>query len=627
MKPLLSGPLLLVLLAGACRTWPDYAGAFDVPAALGVLQPERGGPFTEPIGFVGSLHGGQIATLALKQGRFLTDDPTAAFLQGNPLPTGQRRLLAGLFPYAHPDATVTVFAFDRAYQQVVEIPWIVGFDEAGFPIEPLVDVGEPVFEDRDGSGDAPQLVDLEVKTGWTATERWTITFDGQAWEVEGSRSGVMPDRAISGEPFVGVNRAIAFTIEGSATTGDRFIIETDTGSIEHPLDGQVLEVRPAPDQTLAAVILQRPDADRPELHLFDPEDPGTTLPVELDAFAAPSRSAWDAAGADLFVADGAMPGFWHLRWPDPADRTQFTVERIALPWPTLDVAPLLTEHGRQVFVASLEENAVYAYDLDDGRLKDVNRWRAGVQGIRFDSPIRGIEAIPLRYLQLETNDAGQRDFDRAVGVSLASGAVVFVDERTGCLVKDSFGPQTTIAGQFAATNDFGRSFEGEAPLGPTLAPNPANGRHVLGNPCGGITRNQGWVLRYDAIQQGWRVIGDLSGEQPSLAYEDVRYVSDDGEISFLLLSGSTPPRDGWRISFRMIAGITRAVGDQDGDLRSLETPLDQPSDPLFFHYQVGPRTGGWYPVDDRPHLLVAGMASDRVGRIDPQEGIIDATWD
>ncbi|MCA9570094.1 MAG: hypothetical protein KC656_19750, partial [Myxococcales bacterium] len=68
-------------------------------------------------------------------------------------------------------------------------------------------------------------------------------------------------------------------------------------------------------------------------------------------------------------------------------------------------------------------------------------------------------------------------------------------------------------------------------------------------------------------------------------------------------------------------------GDENGDIRTLEAALEEPGDPLYFHYEVGPRTGGWYRVDDRPHVLVAAGASDRVGRGDPQEGSVDAAWD
>lgn len=621
---------LLLLALDGCRDWPDYEGAFDVPTAIGVLQPEVGGPFQEPIGFVGNQHGGQISLLALKQGRFLTDDPTAAFLRANPLPTGQRRVLAGLLPYAHPDGRVTVFAFDNAFGQLLEVPYVIGFDAAGFPIEAPATVSEPTFEDVDGSGDQPQLVDIEVKSGWTTTETWTVTFDGEVWHTTGSRSGDMPGEARPGEPFVGVDRTLAFTVEGEATAGDRFTLQTDSGLIEHDLDARVMEVRMAPDQALGSVILVPNDATDSELRLFDPTAPGdfsTALPVALPAGASPTRAAWDHTGTHLFVGDRNLSAVWHLSWSDPSDRSTYTVETLPLPWPVADVAPLLNEDGAQLFVTPLEQAELWSYDLEAGTLRDADPWRPGAQGIRFDNPIRGIEALPIPYRQLETDDLGHRDFGRGVAVSLAAGAVVFGDERTACLVADRFGPQTGLTSQYASTLDFTRTFEGEAPYGATLARNDANVRHVLANPCPGITRTQTWNLEYDALQQGWRVTGTLSGEQASLAHEDERYISDDGEISFRILSGQTPSRDGWRISFRMTEGLTKADGDQDDDGRLLEIPMDSPTDPIYFHYEVGPRNGGWYPVDDRPYVLVGAASLDIVGRVDPQDGLIDASWD
>ena len=134
------------------------------------------------------------------------------------------------------------------------------------------------------------------------------------------------------------------------------------------------------------------------------------------------------------------------------------------------------------------------------------------------------------------------------------------------------------------------------------------------------------MLRYDELAQAWRVRGDLSGIQETLAYEDERYVSDDGEVSFLIQSGGTPTQDGWTMTFRVIDGLTAARGDNDGDATTREVAIDNPGDPVYFHYRVGPDDQGWRPVDDRPFVLVTGQGSDLVGRVMPQEGLVDASW-
>ena len=93
--------LLLVLGLSACEEDPTYEGAFEIPVAATVLQPEDTDMlFEEPIGFVANANGGRIHMLSLKQGRFLSDDPTSAFLRGNPLATGEARQLGGIAAWA-----------------------------------------------------------------------------------------------------------------------------------------------------------------------------------------------------------------------------------------------------------------------------------------------------------------------------------------------------------------------------------------------------------------------------------------------------------------------------------------------------------------------------------------------
>ena len=60
-------------LAAAKNTEAALLFSSGFATALGVLHPENGGPYEEPVGFVGNGHGGQIVPLALKQGRFLNE--------------------------------------------------------------------------------------------------------------------------------------------------------------------------------------------------------------------------------------------------------------------------------------------------------------------------------------------------------------------------------------------------------------------------------------------------------------------------------------------------------------------------------------------------------------------------
>ncbi len=622
------------VLTGGCREWPDYTGAFDLPTALGVLQPETGGPYEEPIGFVGNGHGGQIVPLALKQGRYLTDDPTAAFLRTNPIATGHARLLSGVAPVAQGD-TVTVFATDRAFGHLLELPFVVGVDETGAPMETEASFGSIGFVAADGRTCSEcDLAGFEVKSGWVSTETWTVEFNGYddegqslGWDVFGTRSGRQEKPAFANIPYVAVRRAVAFTLvaDEEPVKGDRFEVDTVVdGMEEYDVGGIPLALKPSPDNSVLAMVVQDALTGQAQLRMVDPlqpgdaETPGSVLPDD----ATPGRLAWNEDGTRLYASDAVAPQVWALDWPTG------TVERIVLPWRTFDVAPLRTEAGLdQLFVVPLDEKELWTLDLDTREFVDANAWAPGVQPVTFASPVNGIEAMHKPYLQQTESDLGVRFFKKGVAVATSGGPILFAEEGSGCLVSDGLGARTEAAGTFGSAADFSRSFGDQFPNGATLAQNAHNTRHVVANPCGGVARAQGWVLRYDQIQQGWTVRGDLSGTQESLAFEDERYVSDDGELSFTILSGATPSQDGWTISFRMQQGLTVALGDTDGDRSTREVVIDHPSDPVYFHYRVGPDDEGWRPVDERPHVLVAGEGSDRVGRVMPQEARIDASWE
>lgn len=614
-------PLALLALAG-CPEDAVYEGAFDMPVDAAVLPPEVGGPFEEPIGYVANGIGGQITPLSLKQGLFLADDPIASFLRGAALPTGGARLLESVATWSPDEATVHVFAGDLAFEQLLRVPHVIGL-EGDEPIEAQATVGEPVFIDLDGSGGAASLESLQVKTGFTTTETWTVAFDGHVWWVEGSRSGRQAETATPGFPYWADERRIGFTIEGDGTVGDRFEIPTDSGVVEYDVGGSPLELSIAPDQSVLAMIVHDRDLDAPVLRWFDPVADALIAGPELPAGAQPTRMAWAPDGS-LFVADLAEDpetgaGFaWQVH-----PSTGEVVEH-PLPFPTADVAPMFSDEDgtRLLYVHPFGSQEIWILDLDAGALVDVNTWRPGLQGMDLRSPVTGIEAMPVRYRFPETNEAGVQRWGRSVAVSLAAGRIAFVEEGTGCLVRDEFGPRTDFSFTSSAL-DYATS--GISALGAYLEPNANDTRSVQVNPCAGVAAQETWVLLFDRNQQAWVVEGTLSGVQVGLAREDQRYVTDDGAVSFLVRSGHEATEDGARISFRVLDGILYADGDNDDDDRR-DVEFDLPSDPVFFSYRVGPVDGGWTAVDERPFVLVAGRASDTVGRIEPQTGDVEIGW-
>jgi hypothetical protein len=602
------------LILTSCKTEELFTGLFDLPAGAAVLHPSDASPWDEPIGLIANGHFGEIVQLALKQGRYVTDDPTVSFLRTNPLPTGRSRLLSSVAPWAVNKGDVRVFAGDRRFEQLVELAWITGINADGSPEEGDVDVSDVTFDDVDGSGDSPTLTAIEAKRGYTSTESWTATYDGSAWTVEGSRSGFMEFQAFDGEAFVGDSRTIAFTISGAATAGDQFSFSTDNGLIEHDVGGIPLRLAMSADDQLA-MLVHDTTLDMPFLRWFDPATKAVTEePLASDA--EPTRLSFDEAGT-LWVSDMARSGFWEITDAGPVEHV--------MPWPTLDVAVFVREDGsRRAFVVPDGARDVWIYDVETQTFVDVNGLVEGTQPMNFRSPVRGIEAMPVPFEFPERDADGVRKFERAAAIALHRGEMQWIEEATGCLVKTGQGPSTVENSTFGTVVDFSTNFEGISG-GPYLEQSPTTGAHVQVNPCAGIAPGEGWRVRFSEPHQGWSVQGTLSGEQATMAFEDERYVSDDGTVSFVIRAGQQPTSEGYEITFNVRNGVLTANGDNDGD-GSRDVEFEEPADPVFFHYRVGPSDGAYRPVDDRPFLLTMSQAGNLVGRVKPQTGEVEVIW-
>lgn len=650
-QPLIALCACLVVAPG-CRDDELYEGAFDLPVAVAVLPTDRG-PFLEPVGLAANGHGGQIATLALKQGRFLADDPSASFLRGNWIPTGQARVLSGVAVWAPSRFDVHVFAGDRHFEQLVQVPWIVGSETLSvggedrvFPVERPPEAGQPCFVPAGTAWDPADgtpcpgvtwdgIAGIEVKHGYTTTETWVLTWSEarHAWVVEGTRSGRQGDLAYPNVPYKASKRRIGFVPKGNPDAlndGDRIAVTTDNGAIEHDVGGAPQALSMAPDQSALALIVHDRVIDAPVLRWFDPATAAVT-DVNLPAGARPVRMAWTEAGDALWVADAGLPVAWELA-PGAASPI-----RHDLPWPVLDLAPLFGE-VRQVFAVQDDGRTLWSFDADTDQPIDLNAAVPGDQGLFLGVPITGIEAIPLAYQYPETREVlrERRRIGRGVAVALFSGRVVFAEEETGCLVQDGLGPRTgPNSASLVTTDDVLLD-----PLvigGPTMTGNAHNDRHVLVNPCAGIARDESWTVRYDGAIGAWRVRSTTWGDHAALAFEDQRYLSDNGEVSFTIRAGAVPSEDGWTFTFSTDEGALAATGDSDGDgLR--EIVLGSPGDPVFYQYPAGREEmveidwqhGSIGTVDgrtDRAFILLPAMASDNVTRIDPENGAIQARWD
>lgn len=627
----------LIALVAACRDPLPYEGAFDLPIAAAVLQPEIGGPFQEPIGFVANGHGGQIVPLALKQGRFLTDDPTVSFLRTNPLPTGASRRLTGVAVVANGLREVTVWAADAAFQTLLRVPYL--HDCEAVPERPECEeaiAGAPVeqaaFWQLVEAPEGASLANVQVKKGYTTTERWTITFDGAAWTVEGSRSGRQPTSAVTGQWYSTEQHRLSFTIRGAAEAGDTFVVRTQSGLSEHDVGGTPIALLASPDQSLLALVVHDRALDRPFVRWFDPVERELVGEVTLPDDAWPHRLAWSEDGA-LLVADAEHPAVWEL---EPGATTAL---EHPFPWPTLDVAALDGPDRRRLYIVPEDSGSLWVMDRDTGELLDVNAALPGTQGMVFTTSVMGIEAIPRAHRMPEYTDDGIRRIGRSVAVVLANNRVVYAHETSGCLVQDNLGPRTEPNQEtLSAGYDYTWSWSSSQVGAPFLEVQGASPRHVAVNTCAGIAPTEQWRLTYDEIAQAWRVRGSISGDQVALAYEDVRYLSDGGEVSFVIRAGVAPSRDGWTLLFDVNAGTAQATGDLDDPPDGVpEIALGVATDPVYYEYRVGlpgpigDYAGeGWYHEDIRPLLLLPGASSNQVGRVNPQaqpsSGGVELEW-
>lgn len=603
-------PTLAILLVGlsACATDDAFSGSLNTPSPVGVLDPSLGGPFTHAVGYVGDRHGGRIRTLDLTTGRYLADDPVASFFRGSGLATGSERELVGVAAYA-PDADhASVFAIDKRFNQLLLVPHVVGRASDGSPEEAVATVLSKDFTDADSSGDSPTLESVKLDADTAASETWTVTSHGAWWEVVGSRSGLQP-RAYADQPFLSTGGALSFVLRGAATPGDSFAIVTDTGQTETDLAGTPTELVMAPDQSSLALIVREGDLD--VLRLVNPADGALGEPVLFAVDSRPNRVTWSADSKTLWVADRATNAVWSV------DVGSAVATAHPTPWPTQDVAVHDGDSGTTAYVVAVGGQEVWVMDTTTDTLLDVNPSTPSVDPMSLRSPISGLAAITAPY-SLPSDDEDVDRTGRTVAVSLASGKIVWMIERTGCLVTDGLGPRTEIISSTTSLADYNPDFTVSVPGTAYLDVIEDGTRHVNVNPCGGVAPAESWILRFDSVQQGWTVEGTVSGKQSAVAFEDARYVSDNAQIHFAMRAGAQPSLDGWSLSFNVLDGVLDAEGDNNEDgIRELA--IDLPGRPAIF----------WKTVDGaaRPYVVAAAEASDVVVKVDSTTGIVDSLWE
>ncbi len=621
-----------LVLAGCINNEPGRR-AFDGPEATAFLPAEQG-PFDGPVLFVANSRSGTIVPVDVKHLSLLADTEGAPWLDPHFVATGDQRQLGALAAWSPDGQAVRLFAADLAYDVLVEAPYVEGVAEDGSLELFEVSATDPVFEDNDGSGDEATLT-LELQAGATTTEDWLVDYDGERWWVTGTRSGKQGTTATIGEEFVSDNHEIRFTIEGTATAGDRFRFSTDSGLVEHDLGGTPLGLAPLPDTGLLLVGVWDAEAGQGEVVAWDMAAGAEAGRVALPDGAQPYAivTGQPPEGDEpwpVFVGDARNPAVYALNI-DPAAPDAASVDTIAAAAPVAALA-WVGDDGLEafdrpayshLFVAPAGLNRVDVYDLDAGSWIDVNPLDDVVGGIELPSPVVGLSPSRRRVrLQQQTNFGARLD-DQVVGVTTFDGSFLMFEGSTGCLATDSGGP--AVSSTSSGVEQFDFTDRGDS-SNPEFYVDAATGRAITPSGCGGVVRSEAWTLTYDEVEGNWIVEGAISGEQEARAYEDERYTSDDGAISFIILSGTEATTDGDTYTFAMDDGVLRVDSVATGRTAT-PAALELPAPPLVVEYDAGPTGGGWDEDPTHHMALVPVTNSDILLRVRLDTFQVEAIWD
>lgn len=614
--------LALLVLAGCAEETEVIPLHFAGPVAAAVL-PKDASVWENPAGFVANSRDGSITPVDLKLGRLLNDDATGTFLRASNLTTGHERLLADVAVVASADGTtVTLWAVDHAFQQLLQVPYVTGVDADGWPVEVEPTATDPVFVDADGSGDEASLADLTVRAGFTTTEDWSIEYDGARWWAKGSRSGTQNTAPVPGLPWTSDDGELAFTLEGAATTGDRIELRTDTGVREFPLGAHATALL-AMDGRVYVSLAGQPG----QIVVFDGVTGDYVGSTALPEGAQPGRLTADPYGR-LYVADGALPTVWLLRFDQELDPAAVSVESIAVAAPAVDVAWQggFDRYGQafdRLLVAPAGLLRVDVYDTAAAAWVDPNPATAEVEGVFLGAPVVGLAASAGdTELPFETGWGGNARVP-TVAASTADGFVYLLEASNGCGVFDTTGPYaqpTDESDAYVYLDDQGGTSDA------SLEIDPDSGWQVVGSSCGGVTRTETWTVTYDSASLSWEVDGTLSGVQANRAYEGERYISDTGAISFLIRSGTFPATDGDRFAFVTDDGLLVFRGSDEDEDGQVSPAWESPGRPVGFEVQGGPSGGGWDPSGLTQYALLPVTNTDIAARLDLATGKTEVLW-
>ncbi len=608
-----SMPLLLtLLLAAGCNQEDEaFTGTFNSPANISVLSAEANDVFKTDIGFVANRHGGRIRALNLAGLRYITGSGASPSIALHSMPTGGQRLIMDTVSSALGDQRIMLHAADQRFNQIVTIPFVQGIDAENNLIVPMPDVSEPVY-----SGNGVELVLQNVTSGGAATEDWTLTCNNDgSWKVFGTRSGQQQRIAWPFVPYYTDDLGIQFTLLGSdCAPGDTISFSVDNGTTETDLPGAPISLSSSPDQQWLAVAISDVPSDLSELWWLDPATGTPDSTLSLPSGSEPGRLAWSADSSTLFLTDHGLNTIWAFEAGAEAPTAAYE-----LPFVPMDVAPLSGDDYDHLYIARADENEVWLLDQVTGAFIDINPATASVDPMPMSSPVRGLAAVEEPYEWFETSSNETRRVGRSVAVSLWEGNIVWMRERTGCLLTDGFLPTSLDFSQNNRRVDYEASFPLFSNGYPFLEASPRSGTfHFTINECTGVAQDEPWSITYDGVQGGWVVESRSGGVQETLAMEETRYVSDDGLVSFLLHGSTIPSEDGWEIRFSVRSHRLDNSARRNDEAGLGDAQINQPGRPAIFHAD--------WSGERQTKLIVPSEANDFLSVLDATNGWIEFQW-
>jgi hypothetical protein len=608
--------MIWLLFTIACDTDTPYNSLFAGPTHSAILYPDESSNWDQPIGFVANRRSGTIVPLDLKHETALSDQFAAPFIRPRGVATGSNRMLGPISTFAPASDRITVYALDYQRNVLLQIPYITGMLPEPQIIQPTH--SEALFVDVDQNNDSISIDNIQLLSGATTTETWTIKSQQEEWVVIGSRSGLQENRATLDTTYISDNEEISFVLSGTASDGDYVSFQTDTGLIEHDLGGTALTMIELDDPYLLISVWDEAN-EQGWLSLFNRRQN-----IEESRWLAPEGvQPWKmifGEKGDLYIADAKSPQILHLE----IDIENFDTPNVEL-IPSIsiaqDLAYVAEEEYQHLFVATAYDQRIDVYDIIKEEWKNINPHTTLRGGPTLLSPVIGISASREPVTLKTTSAWGAEERQKVIIATLFDGTVIMLEGDSGCLATIPGGSSLELSSTISGTSV---TFTDSGPESNPSIYTSDDGNAVTTSNCGGVLLDETWIVRFDGTTGDWEVKGSRSGVQDNRAEIDNRYISDTGSFSFTIVSGSRPPTDGDTFSFST-AGNALELGSVVNSYGGTEA-LELPGPPLVFEYLAGPVDGGWDEYRGREFALIPITNSDIVLRLRLETWEVEAVW-